>query len=76
MQVIFQGLTAFIAVFISFCRGAQRYAEAFEATGTIAHRIATVGDKHVEQWEIEQDAKIAEAKRKALLAANQVQAQD
>ena len=61
-------IRAAISVFISVCAGLEKYAKAFEATGTIAHRIATVGDKHVEQWEIEQDANIAKAKALALKA--------
>lgn len=70
MQAIFSGITAALAVFISFCKGAQRYAEAFEATGNTAKRIANVGDKYVEQWEIEQDANIARAKAQVAALAN------
>ena len=65
-------IRAALSVFVSICAGLEKYALAFSATGDMVHRIAKVGDKHVEQWEIEQDEAIAKAKLKAL----QVQAQD
>jgi hypothetical protein len=61
-------IRAALSVFVSICAGLEKYALAFSATGDMVHRIAKVGDKHVEQWEIEQDAVIAQAKRKALEA--------
>jgi hypothetical protein len=61
-------IRAALSVFVSICAGLEKYALAFSATGDMVHRIAKVGDKHVEQWEIEQDAVIAQAKAKALQA--------
>lgn len=61
-------IRAALSVFVSLCAGLEKYALAFSATGDIVHRIATVGDKHVQQWEIEQDQAIQAAKAKALQA--------
>ena len=62
---------AVIQVIIAFCRGAEKYAKAFEASGDIVIRVTTVADKHVQNWEYEQDAQILENKAKvqAKLAA-------
>ena len=57
---------AIIAVIVSFCRGAEKYAKAFEVSGDMVTRVITVTDKHVQNWELEQDQKIAENKAKAL----------
>ena len=53
---------AIFRVIIAMCKGAERYAEAFEATGSVANRVVRVADKHVANWEYEQDAKILETR--------------
>jgi|LauGreDrversion4_2_1035121.scaffolds.fasta_scaffold4191622_1 hypothetical protein len=58
--------SAIITVIVSFCRAFEKYALAFEASGDMANRIVKVADKHVQNWELEQDQKIAEAKAKVL----------
>jgi len=60
---------AIINVVISVCLALQKYAKAFEASGDMVNRVVTVADKHVQNWELEQDLKISEVKAKVL--ANQ-----
>lgn len=67
---------AIISVIVAFCKGAEKYAKAFEASGDIIIRVTTVADKHVQNWEFEQDAIILDnqAKVKAKLAQAQITA--
>jgi hypothetical protein len=57
---------AIINVVISVCLALQKYAKAFEASGDMVNRVVTVADKHVQNWELEQDLKISEVKAKVL----------
>lgn len=57
---------AIINVVVSICVALQKYAKAFEASGDMVNRIVTVADKHVHNWELEQDQKINETKAKVL----------
>ena len=66
---------AAFAVIIALCRGFQRYAEAFEATGSIAIRVTSVADKHVQNWEFEQDQTIIENRAKVQAKLDAIKAQ-
>ncbi|WP_396190630.1 hypothetical protein [Flavobacterium sp.] len=53
---------AIINVIVSLCAAASKYAKALEASGDMVNRVVTVADKHVQNWELEQDQKIQAAK--------------
>ena len=55
---------AIIQVIVAFCKGAEKYAKAFEASGDIVIRITSVADKHVQNWEYEQDQAILDNRAK------------
>jgi len=66
-------LGAIFNVVISICVALQKYAKAFEASGDMANRIVTVADKHVHNWELEQDQKIEATKAKVLASKSTAQ---